>query len=75
MEIIANLLALVADHSVGQFRDGTFDEIGQKAMELCSRVRGTGKAATTETSNTQPEISPIFLNNKSSESLETPNRL
>src|SRR5262249_2552854 len=62
MEIVANLLALVADHRIGQFSDGTFDKIGQKAVELCSRVCGTGKATTTETRSMQPEISPIFLN-------------
>ena len=61
MDVVPNLLALVAVHVVGLALKIAFYEVGEKAVELDPTVVGAGETATTEAAGFHSKVAPIFL--------------
>ena len=61
MNIVADLLSLIAENLVFPPFDGAFDEIAQKTMQFDARVIGAGQAAATQATGRHAEIAAIFL--------------
>jgi len=63
MNIVANLLALVAEDGVLEPGHGRFDEIRKKAVQLDAGVRRAGEAAAAENADVHFEVAAVFLGN------------
>ena len=61
MDVVADLLAVVAEDRVRLAADRAFDEIGEEAMQLRAGMAGPGQAAAAEAGRAHAEIAAIFL--------------
>ena len=61
VNVVANLLALVAEHVICGAGERHLYQVGQKAVQLDTGMRRTGKAATAENAHFHPEVAAIFL--------------
>src|SRR5665213_2657166 len=61
MNVVPNLLSLIAEDSIGLTTESRLDEIRQESMQLDTTVLGSGQATASKDTDLEPEISPIFL--------------
>jgi hypothetical protein len=61
MDVVAHLLAGIAEDRVGRARHRALHEIGQKAMELRARVLRARQAAAAEAHRGHLEVAPVLL--------------
>jgi hypothetical protein len=62
VDVVADLLALVAEDIVLAFGEVAFDEVTEEAVELDAAVVGAGEAAAAEGAGFQAKVAAIFLN-------------
>lgn len=62
VNIVAHLLTFIAENLVFTTLNVAADQITQEAVELDSRVIGSGQAATAKGASGHIEVAPIFLN-------------
>src|SRR5438477_7159844 len=61
MDVVADLLSLVAEHRIGLTGNRAFDEIGEKTVQHRPRMARSAQTATAETGRFEAEITAIFL--------------
>ena len=61
MNVVAHLLALVAEHLVGSSADDALHQVGEEAVQLRSRVIWSSEAASTEAGSLHSKIFAVFL--------------
>src|SRR5450756_839197 len=61
VDVVAHLLAFVAEHAIGAAGSSTFHEVGEKAVKFGARVRRAGKAATAKDRRLHAEVTAVFL--------------
>ena len=61
MNIVANLLALVAEDGIGSAGNGHLHQVGKKAVKFDAGVRRPGEAAAAENTDLHSEIAAVFL--------------
>ena len=61
MNVIADLFAFVAEHTIRPTAHGTDHQVREKTMQLGPSVRRPSETAATEGDGRHPEISSIFL--------------
>lgn len=63
VNVVANLFALVTEHSVLSLFQIAFDQVTQKAMQFHSRMIRPGQAAGSQAAGWHSEVSSVLLNN------------
>ena len=61
VDIVAHLLALVAEDGVGPAGDGAPDQVGEKAVQFGARMGRACQAAAAEGAGLQTEVATVFL--------------
>src|ERR1700730_3925861 len=61
MDVVANLLALVAKHLVWQPGDGAFCEIGKEPVQHRAGVAGPRQTTASKARSFQPKVTTVFL--------------
>ena len=61
MDVVAHLLAAVAEHRVGRAHHGAAHEIREEAVERGARVTGAGETATTKDRRAHAEVASVLL--------------
>src|ERR1043166_8136400 len=61
MDVVANLLSLVAEHAIGLAQRGALHQVGQKSMQLGSGVRRSGKTTASKADGFHAEIAAVLL--------------
>ena len=61
VNVVADLLAFVTEHAIRPTGRGAFHQVGEKAVQLRARVRGTGQAAAAKNRRLHAEVTSVFL--------------
>jgi hypothetical protein len=61
VDVVAHLLASIPEHDIRRISGRAFHQIGEKTMQLRSRMAGTRETTAAEASRLHAEIAPIFL--------------
>src|SRR5437879_10731473 len=61
MDVVADLLSLVAEHRIGLAGNSAFDEISEKTVQHRPGMARAGQTAAAETGRCEAEIPAIFL--------------
>ena len=64
MNIVADLLALVAENGISAAGNGHLHEVGKEAMKFDAGVRRPGKATAAENTDFHAEIAAVFLSHQ-----------
>ena len=62
VDVVAYLFAVVAEHDIGGISNRAFHQIGEKAVQLRSRMAGISKATAAKANSLHAKITPVFLN-------------
>src|SRR5262249_11413219 len=61
VDVITSLLAAIPEHDIRGIGNRALHQIGEKAMQLRTRMAGTRKTTAAEANRLHAEITPIFL--------------
>ena len=61
VDVVADLLALVAEDAVGAALEAALDEVAEEAVQLDAGVVGAGEAAAAEAAGGHAEVAAVLL--------------
>ena len=61
MDVVADLLALVAEHLVFAALEVAFDQVAEKSVQLDAGVIGTGKTSAAQAAGGHIEVAAVLL--------------